>query len=128
MRGDFSRLVLGDGVASRVLQQQGRVLLDSDWNDAFAVLLQWQRTLATDLIGPHGGPRARAAYDVTPQDHDDRSDLGYGDGIYYVDGIRVEVGRPVGAKFLFWSEQPYPPWLEQPDLPAAPYVVYLDVW
>lgn len=128
MRGDFSRLVLRDAVASRVLQQQGRVLLDSDWNDAFVVLLQAQRALAADLIGPHGGPRAGTAYEVSPRSHHGLPDLGVGDGTYYVDGVRVEVHRPRDAGHLLWSEQPYPPWVDVPALPPTPYLVYLDVW
>jgi hypothetical protein len=41
---------------SRVLMQQGRVQLDSDWNEQTAILLHYLRELAADLIGPHGGP------------------------------------------------------------------------
>ena len=57
MRGDFSRETF-DRVKhfSRVLQQQGRVQLDADWNEQTAIVLHYLRTLAADLIGPFAGP------------------------------------------------------------------------
>ncbi len=38
----------------RVLMQQGRVQLDSDWNEQAAILLHSLRSLARDVIGPSG--------------------------------------------------------------------------
>lgn len=38
MKGDFSRAVLDPDIFSRVLMQQGRVMMDSDWNDQAAIL------------------------------------------------------------------------------------------
>ena len=60
MKGDFSRDTF-DPVKhfSRVLQQQGRVQLDADWNEQAAILLHYLRTLAADLIGPFAGPPGR---------------------------------------------------------------------
>jgi hypothetical protein len=46
----------------RVLMQQGRVQLDSDWNEQAAILFRYVETLAADLIGPFGG----AHYVVKP--------------------------------------------------------------
>ena len=43
---------------SRVLSQQGRVQLDADWNEQVDILLSTVRTLAADIIGPHGSPDA----------------------------------------------------------------------
>ena len=57
MKGDFTRDTFDRRHQfSRVLLQQGRVLLDADWNEQTSILLHYIRTLATDLIGPHGGP------------------------------------------------------------------------
>src|SRR5215470_17217358 len=55
-RGDFSRDSY-DPVKrfSRVFMQQGRVQLDADWNEQSDILLHYLRSLAADLIGPHGG-------------------------------------------------------------------------
>ncbi len=41
---------------TRVLLQQGRVQLDADWNEQTSILLKYLQALATDLIGPAGGP------------------------------------------------------------------------
>lgn len=60
MKGDFSRLTFDARKHfSRVLQQQGRVQLDADWNEQSAILLHYLQTLAGDLIGEHGGPKDR---------------------------------------------------------------------
>jgi len=40
---------------SRVLMQQGRVQLDSDWNEQVDILLHYLRTFVAGVIGPHGG-------------------------------------------------------------------------
>ena len=45
---------------SAVVAQQGRVQLDADLNEQTAIQLHQARTLAADLIGPHGGPRDAA--------------------------------------------------------------------
>jgi hypothetical protein len=57
MKGDFTRNTF-DPLKhfSRVLQQQGRVQLDADFNEQAAILLHYLQTFAADLIGPFGGP------------------------------------------------------------------------
>ncbi|WP_069163755.1 DUF6519 domain-containing protein [Nocardia altamirensis] len=125
MRGDFSRLTPDPADYSLVLLQQGRVLVESDWNTAMATLIGAQRTLAADLIGPHGGPENNLGFGAEPISNG-RSDLELRAGVYYVDGIRAEL--PLELDELHWSEQPYPVAEETPELPKPPYVVYLDVW
>jgi Family of unknown function (DUF6519) len=61
MNGDFKTDITRDTFHrrkhfARVLMQQGRVQLDADWNEQMDILLHYMRTLAADLIGPHGGP------------------------------------------------------------------------
>ncbi|WP_322770063.1 DUF6519 domain-containing protein, partial [Frankia sp. Cr1] len=57
MYGDFSRLTFApDKHFSAVLSQQGRVTLDSDVNEQALLVQHFLRTLAADVIGPHGGP------------------------------------------------------------------------
>src|ERR1700693_3474465 len=41
---------------SRLLWQQGRVILDADLNEQTDILLYFLHSLARDLIGPQGGP------------------------------------------------------------------------
>jgi hypothetical protein len=53
MKGDFSRWETeGEENLQGVLHQQGRVLLDSDWNDQTRLTLAWQEGAARDVIGP----------------------------------------------------------------------------
>ena len=52
MKGDFSsRHVVQDRNFSGVLHQQGRVLLDSDWNQQTLITSDWQDVEARDVIG-----------------------------------------------------------------------------
>src|SRR5690349_4971638 len=67
MRGDFSRTThRPNRHYSRVLLQQGRVLLDADWNEQIAIQLEAMRSMMSDLIGPHGGPSHALAFDIRP--------------------------------------------------------------
>src|SRR5215217_8067122 len=60
------RYIEGDfrGDFTRVLLQQGRVLLDADFNEQVAILLHSIETLATDLIGPHAGPVDNCGFEI----------------------------------------------------------------
>jgi hypothetical protein len=72
----------------RVLMQQGRVQLDSDWNEQAAILLHYIRTLALNLIGPAGGPEANLGFAITPLVPPSTvADFRIGFGDYYVDGL-----------------------------------------
>ena len=53
MRGDFSDWNKDRSQNFRgTLHQQGRVLLDRDWNDQTEIFNEWQDTAARDIIGP----------------------------------------------------------------------------
>jgi uncharacterized protein DUF6519 len=57
MKGDFSRDSFDPfNHFTRVLMQQGRVQTDADWNEHQGIIWHYLRTLAADIIGPHGGP------------------------------------------------------------------------
>ncbi|HVF11239.1 MAG TPA: DUF6519 domain-containing protein, partial [Abditibacteriaceae bacterium] len=116
---------------SRVLLQQGRVQLDADWNEQVSILLHYLRTLAADIIGPHGGPRDLLApdgtvaqrnfgFEITVESANNRvTDLNAGTGRYYVDGLLCEnYAQPDGAA---------PDGAPRP-LPDLPFLAYLDVW
>jgi hypothetical protein len=137
MKGDFS-LYRFDATKhfNRVLKQQGRVDLDSDWNEQAAIGQHLLRTLIVDLLGPHAGPRGQAGFGVIDwdalteeerkwlQDHGLAPALGdflIGAGRYYVDGLLVESEAPV-------SYRNQPAW--HPPLAEAghKYLAYLDVW
>lgn len=53
MKGDFSKWYFGrKNNFNGVLHQQGRVLLDSDWNDQTRINIEWQDQAGQDIIGP----------------------------------------------------------------------------
>jgi hypothetical protein len=136
MKGDFSRDSFDPGKGySRVLQQQGRVTLDADVNEAQTISLHRERTVLADIIGSHGGPAGALGFAIRP--HMRRGQvraLHIGPGRYYVDGIlcRNEPWSACGAQIPFatYRTQPH---LPHPvrlgnDLPERPLLVYLDVW
>ena len=96
MKGDFSRFTFDPARHfTRVLMQQGRVQLDSDFNEQMDILWHYLRTLAADLIGPHGGPNSdQLGFEITTQSVQGKEsvlkDLIIGFGRYYVDGILCE--------------------------------------
>jgi hypothetical protein len=61
MHGDFSRWTFRPSARyTRVVMQQGRMQLDSDWNEQGAILDARLAALAEDIIGPAGAPRGHA--------------------------------------------------------------------
>jgi hypothetical protein len=143
MKGDFSRHTFQPGKNySAVLLQQGRALLDADFNEQGAIGLRLIRALAADLIGPHGGPGD--GFRLTRVEGGDPPDLAIGAGHYYVDGLLVDAARPAAAPavggpdgeppaagWTYWDQ----PWAyldpeeKSDELPGrTPYVMYLRVW
>jgi len=151
-RGDFSRDSF-DPIKrfSRVLMQQGRVQLDSDWNEQSDILLHYLRSLATDLIGPHGGSgQPGFALILTEADVDNLKDANgnalsaedrrrlkvslresgflFSIGRYYVDGLLCENDSYLG----FAQQQGYPfsGNLTLDDIfdETGTFLVVLDVW
>jgi hypothetical protein len=127
MNGDFSRDTFDPTKHFlRVFMQQGRVLLDADWNEQAAILLHYVQTLAADLIGPHGGPELNYGFAILSRSNL-RANFLIGRGRYYVDGILCENESQV----LYAPSDA--PELPQPDLLAGElkngnYLVYLNVW
>jgi hypothetical protein len=125
MRGDFSRLTHDPSQRfSAVLLQQGRVLLDADWNEQRAIDLHSLRALTADLIGPHGGPRDGAGFEIGEAVREDaRLDFRIGAGRYYVDGLAVENrAEDLRLSGLSYPDPPNPP--ERGEAVLA----YLEVW
>jgi hypothetical protein len=77
---------------TQVVMQQGRVQLDADWNEQSSILLNFMRSLAADLIGPHGGPAANLGFRIA--DGNVATDFALTPGRYYVDGILCELAPP----------------------------------
>jgi Family of unknown function (DUF6519) len=129
MKGDFSRLTFDPAKQfSRVRMQQGRVMLDADWNELNDVLLYYMRTLGADLIGPHGGPAGNVGFDI--QLTENKDDFSIGAGRYYVDGIFCnQLLEGLNDKPITYTNQPHYPLKEdEKELPDGTYLAYLDVW
>lgn len=132
MKGDFSRDTFDSRKQfSSVLMQQGRVLLDADWNEQSAILLHYIRTLAADLIGPHAGPGSGFEIELAGE-----NDLTIKPGRYYVDGILCENSGKLRdkneVKDVSYFNQPYyqPNYGKKSEDRKLPnnFLVYLDVW
>lgn len=152
MKGDFTRETFDSRRHyTRVLMQQGRVQLDADWNEQAAISGHHVRTLAADLIGPHGGPAARCGFAILtdpsvlkgltddlgrplPQERLEelkaklgRGDFLIGQGRYYVDGLLAECDT-----WTTYSEQLGYPFDDATTLEelggVAGVQIYLDVW
>jgi Family of unknown function (DUF6519) len=138
MKGDFTRDTFDPKKHySSVLQQQGRVQLDADWNEQQSITRHRIETEARDIIGPHGGPRDNAGFKILFEfDSDDNPLMRIEKGTYYVDGILCENDETIDYDL-------------QPDLPKFPtlaerfasidpdprsedsfisWFIYLDVW
>lgn len=96
MHADLSRITFRpDRHYSAVVAQQGRVQLDADANEQTAIQLHQLRTLASDLIGRHGGPAGDTGFRVKfVGGHHEVDTLLIGGGRYYVDGILCDASRP----------------------------------
>jgi hypothetical protein len=140
MTADFSRVRMNPLASfSGVELQQGRVLLDADYNEQVAIVDRRLRALASDVLG-------RATVSQTTPDAFELSlgggGLSIGKGRMYVDGLLAEnFGIPSATPPLFdplLSELVHAQaptyatqlWLQPP--PALPtggrHLVYLDVW
>ena len=139
MKGDVTRATFDPARHfGSVRLQQGRVVLDADWNEQADIVAHRHHTTARDLVGGCGGPLHAAAFGVVadpgtlPQEARDAlaaagvlplaaGDVLLGAGRYYVNGVLCECERPFSL-------------LHQPDPPGAPplaegrHLLYLRVW
>lgn len=115
MKGDFTRLSFAARKNyTQVLKQQGRVELDSDWNEQGAILDYLRRTALRDVIGTNGIPKG-IGFDVGLSE--DGEDLVVGPGRVYVDGLVCDAEASVTEAIRAGDEVS-----GQTDL------VLLDVW
>lgn len=144
MAGDYTRFrynPLKD--TTGVQMQQGRVLLDQDWNEYVQLQDRRWRVETMDIMG-------RAVVPIeTPKGFEilvAGGNLTIGVGRMYVDGLLAEnhgidpadppakrdydpiLGELIGNSTVFYDRQPYFP--NPPTLPTDtdPHLVYLDVW
>jgi hypothetical protein len=134
MKGDFSRRIFDAAKHyAGVLHQQGRVWLDSDWNEEVFERLHLLRQETADVVGICGVPEPGAAFLISPNLHATTpGDFAIGGGPgnlgrAYVDGILCQL--ETSTTYLTQPDLPVPPAIAMPsdgsDLNA---VVYLEVW
>jgi len=92
MKGDFSRLT---GLKAKrrhyngVLKQQGRVQLDSDWNELISIISHQRKTRTIDTIGLCGAPIHDSGYQIL-HPGGALQDLLIASGRFYVGGLLCE--------------------------------------
>ena len=127
MKGDISRSTYrAANHYSGVRLQQGRVLLDAEWNEHADIGHHVDRTTTVDVVGPTGAPK----HPPTDFKHfkvavtQNGADLLVAPGRIYVDGILCENDVAGGVAFTHQADLP------GASLPPASgsYAVYLDVW
>ncbi|MGZ5441115.1 MAG: DUF6519 domain-containing protein [Thermoanaerobaculia bacterium] len=127
MPGDYSRFSFDPRKRfSRLLMQQGKVQLDSDWNELVEILTRRDRVQANDVFGPAAVPRATTptAFEITTAG---TNDLAIGRGRMYVDGLLAEALESDTRKtYLSQPFFPDPPPLASFRNPQG--LAYLDVW
>lgn len=98
MHADLTRWTFDPALGYRsVLMQQGRVLLDAEWNEQAAITAHHDQVRTTDVVGPAGGPEPDdggpgpfalvSLADGAPPAGAAWSDLAVTPGRYYVDGV-----------------------------------------
>ena len=138
MKGDFARVTFDPARHySQVFQQQGRVLLEADWNEQGHIQLHLLRALVKDLIGPCWAPGTGFAIADTSTDANGKTtplaltDWTLSPGHFYADGVLCELEQACTL-----AQQPYRP---TPDYgigdgksgfenPPAQFALWLDVW
>jgi hypothetical protein len=116
MQADFSRDTYDpDRLYSRVVLQQGRFLLDSDFNEQTSIQLSSLRQLAEDAFGPHWGPspdgfKATVDGDVAT----------ISTGRYYAGGLLCE--NPELTEPLTWKLTPFK------EGQGEGRLIYLEAW
>ncbi|QRM54366.1 DUF6519 domain-containing protein [Sinorhizobium sp. BG8] len=123
MSGDYSRFTHDARKRfTSLLTQQGRVQLDSDWNEAADIERERLRTQALDTFGPVGVPYATTpdGFKITAPV---ANDFSVGDGRIYVDGRLAEI---FPGENVTYQSQPFLP--DPPAIGGTNYNVYLDLW
>jgi Family of unknown function (DUF6519) len=129
-----------------VVMQQGRVHLDSDWNELLAEFTRRIHAGSLDVLGLAGVPSTTPGafqIQITPPDAQGNLHATIGVGRIYVDGILAENhGSPSAPQWdpiladyfgspttpLDYANQPYVRGAVFPANATGQFLVYLDVW
>jgi hypothetical protein len=125
MKGDFTRFTFRpDRHYTSVHLQQGRVLLDADWNEQVDIDLYQRQAFMTSYIGMSGTARSGNGFQIGLGQS---LDLTVSPGRFYVGGLLCELSANAqggGTTYLTQPQLPSAPTLSSPGT----YLVYLDVW
>ncbi len=97
MKGDFTRFTFEPRKRyTSVLMQQGRLQLDSDWNEQMSIQTYLQQRQAQDMIGKAAGtPATESGFQILPTPNGE--DLVIRFGRFYINGILCDF--PVTSTF-----------------------------
>jgi hypothetical protein len=132
VRGDFTRLTFRRRKHySDVLHQQGRVWLDSDWNEQVFDRLDLLEQETIDVIGRCGVPDdPGTAFLIEPKPNDATDFIIHGGaesaGRAYVDGILCRLDAD--TTYLTQHDFLDPPPITLPAQNDARAIIYLEVW
>ena len=115
MKGDYSRFSFDPTKHYRaVLMQQGRLQLDSDWNEQVQMMEHRYSAFFQSMLGRSGTPREMEMVLERPQKRSELDQLTLTKGIYYIDGMLIE-----NDDFIV---------LDVPHDAKEELFYYLDVW
>lgn len=138
MKGDFARVTFDPASHySQVFQQQGRVLLEADWNEQAHIQLHLLRTLVRDLVGPCWAAGSGFGITSTTTNADGSSKplplTGWqlAPGHFYVDGILCV--NEVVCSLVTQPQAPTPDYgvadgSSRFENPSPGFALWLDVW
>lgn len=116
MKGDFSRVTFPDKRYSSVRMQQGRTILDSDWNEQAEIRERSERNRFRDVVGAVGAPQASGFALHARQD----GALAVSAGRLYVGGVACELDASAPLSEL--ARDVVVP------TPGATDLVYVNAW
>ncbi|MGW5365694.1 DUF6519 domain-containing protein [Actinopolymorpha pittospori] len=131
MHADLTRWTFDPTQGYRsVLMQQGRVLLDAEWNEQTAIDAHHDEVRTADIVGAEGGPApldgSAGPFAILdsgtglPPVNTAWANLAVTGGRYYVDGVLVEESAATSPL----ADQPF---LELTEPATGRWAVYLDV-
>jgi hypothetical protein len=124
MTGDFSRDTSRNARLeryTRVLLQQGRPLLDADFNEQSAIHHDLLTTFITDCVGRAWRPEKGTGGFVVSAIANKANDFAITKGRFYIDGMLCDTPRDRS-----YLDQPF--FDEPPPLKAGRWLVYLECW
>jgi hypothetical protein len=129
MKGDFSRFTFDPQKHySGVLHQQGRVWLDSDWNEEVLERIALLQAELRDVIGPSGVPSPGSGFRLSASSNSNAlDDFGISAGHCYVNGSLCQLDA--NTTYLSQPDLLDPPRIPIPsDGSTLRALVYLESW